>query len=75
MNKRIFLLAICLLLPLVTSAQDEFFVRVMRVEGSQRISEGTVFNYLTINIGDTVDQVRIQEAIRTLYGQGLFIDI
>ena len=75
MNKRILLLAICLLLPLVASAQEGFVVRDMRVEGLQRISEGTVFNYLPINIGDTVDQVRIQEAIRALYGQGLFIDI
>ena len=47
----------------------------MRVEGLQRISEGTVFNYLPINIGDTVDQIRVQEAIRTLYSQALFDDI
>jgi outer membrane protein insertion porin family len=47
----------------------------MRVEGLQRISEGTVFNYLPINIGDTIDSVRIQEAIRALYNQALFDDI
>jgi outer membrane protein insertion porin family len=47
----------------------------MRVEGLQRISEGTVFNYLPINIGDTIDSVRIGEAIRALYGQSLFDDI
>ena len=47
----------------------------MRVEGLQRISEGTVFNYLSINIGDTVDTIRIQESIRTLYTQALFDDI
>ena len=54
---------------------DAFVVRDMRVEGLQRISEGTVFNYLPINIGDTVDDVRIGEAIRALYTQGLFDDI
>jgi len=54
---------------------DPFVVRDMRVEGLQRISEGTVFNYLPINIGDTVDHVRISEAIRTLYTQALFDDI
>jgi outer membrane protein insertion porin family len=54
---------------------DAFVVRDMRVEGLQRISEGTVFNYLPINIGDTVDDVRIREAIRALYTQGLFDDI
>ena len=52
-----------------------FVVKDMRVEGLQRISEGTVFNYLPINIGDTVDDVRIREAIRALYTQGLFDDI
>jgi outer membrane protein insertion porin family len=56
-------------------AADEFVVRDMRVEGLQRISEGTVFNYLPINVGDTVDSVRIQEAIRSLYAQGMFDDI
>ena len=54
---------------------DSFVVKDMRVEGLQRISEGTVFNYLPINIGDTVDGVRIGEAIRALYSQDLFDDI
>jgi outer membrane protein insertion porin family len=54
---------------------EAFVVRDMRVEGLQRISEGTVFNYLPINIGDTIDDIRIGEAIRALYMQGLFDDI
>ena len=54
---------------------EPFVVKDMRVEGLQRISEGTVFNYLPINIGDTIDDVRIREAIRALYTQGLFDDI
>ena len=66
--------AACLVLPLVALA-DEFVVTDMRVEGLQRISEGTVFNYLPVNIGDTVDDIRIQESIRALYLQGLFDDI
>ncbi len=61
--------------PAAAQLQDSFVVRDMRVEGLQRISEGTVFNYLPINVGDTVDQVRIQEAIRALYSQSLFDDI
>ncbi len=66
--------AVCLLLPL-TAFADEFVVGDMRVEGLQRISEGTVFNYLPVNIGDTVDDVRVQEAIRALYAQGLFDNV
>lgn len=72
---RLQLAAIILLLPLSVTAADNFVVRDMRVEGLQRISEGTVFNYLPINIGDTVDANRVQEAIRTLYGQALFDDV
>jgi len=69
------LFALLVLLPLTSMAAGEFVVRDMRVEGLQRISEGTVFNYLPINVGDTVDKVRIGEAIRALYGQELFDDI
>jgi outer membrane protein insertion porin family len=68
-------LALLILLPYSLMAADEFVVKDMRVEGLQRISEGTVFNYLPINIGDTVDKIRIGEAIRALYGQNLFDDI
>jgi len=69
------LFALLVLLPFTVMAAGEFVVKDMRVEGLQRISEGTVFNYLPINIGDTVDTVRIGEAIRALYGQSLFDDI
>ena len=71
-------LVAALLATLPAHAQNDdgpFVVRDMRVEGLQRISEGTVFNYLPINIGDEVDSVRITEAIRSLYQQGLFDDI
>lgn len=64
----------CLTLPVAALAVD-FVVRDMRVEGLQRISEGTVFNYLPINVGDTVDEIRLQEAMRALYSQQLFDDI
>jgi outer membrane protein insertion porin family len=63
------------LVPAAAYTAEEFVVRDMRVEGLQRISEGTVFNYLPINVGDTIGMQRIQEAIRALYDQGLFDDI
>jgi len=68
-------MAMLLIATTVQAAIDPFVVRDLRVEGLQRISEGTVFNYLPINIGDTVDSVRVREAIRSLYTQGLFDDI
>jgi len=56
-------------------APEAFTVGNIRVEGLQRISEGTVYNYLPVNIGDRMDQRRLQEAIRALFGTGFFSDI
>ncbi|MEM7501426.1 MAG: outer membrane protein assembly factor BamA [Pseudomonadota bacterium] len=78
-GKRVFGAIVCLQLALFGGhalAQDgSFVVSDMRVEGLQRISEGTVFNYLPINIGDRVDSLRVQEAVRALYDQKLFDNI
>ena len=53
----------------------DFVVGNIRVEGLQRISEGTIYNYLPVNIGDRLDQRRIQEAVRALFATGFFRDI
>lgn len=58
-----------------TGAATDFIVGDIRVEGLRRISEGTVFNYLPVNIGDRLDVRRIQEAIRALYATGFFQDV
>ena len=54
---------------------SSFVVGDIRIEGLQRISEGTVFNYLPVNIGDHLDQQRIGEAMRALYATGFFRDV
>jgi len=56
-------------------SQENFTVGDIRVEGLQRISEGTVFNYLPVNIGDHLDGQRIGEAMRALYATGFFRDV
>jgi outer membrane protein insertion porin family len=53
----------------------DFTVGGIRVEGLQRISEGTVFNTLPINIGDTIGTQRIREALRALNDTGFFRDV
>ena len=68
-----------ILLACATVAQaqgtEDFVVGDIRVEGLQRISEGTVYNYLPVNIGDRLDQRRVQEAVRALFATGFFNDI
>ena len=54
---------------------DDFTVGDIKLEGLQRISEGTVFNYLPVNIGDHLDAQRVREALRALYATGFFRDV
>jgi outer membrane protein insertion porin family len=66
--------AVCLISAAAHGA-DPWIVRDFQVEGVQWISEGTVYNYLPINIGDTIDDQRQREAFRALYDTGFFQDI
>ena len=54
---------------------EPWVVEEFRVEGAQSIAEGTVYNYLPINLGDTITPQRIQESIRALYSTEFFQDI
>jgi outer membrane protein insertion porin family len=67
--------AIALAQSQVESADSSFTVSDIKVEGLQRISEGTVFNYLPVNIGDHLTPQRVREAIRALYATGFFRDV
>ncbi|QDH71845.1 outer membrane protein assembly factor BamA [Marilutibacter alkalisoli] len=59
-----------------TSVPGQGFVASdIRVDGLQRIAAGTVFTYLPIERGDTIDQARAGEAVRALYRTGFFEDI
>ena len=54
---------------------EAFVIKEIRVEGLQRIEVGTVFNYLPIAVGDTLNDQRAAEAIRALYKTGFFADV
>jgi len=57
------------------SAVESFTVSDITVQGLQRISEGTIFNYLPIEIGDELGDTRSADIISTLYKTGFFKDI
>jgi outer membrane protein insertion porin family len=67
--------AIVLAAPLRAQEGPAFTVGDIRVEGLQRVTEGTVYNYLPINIGDMLSPQRIREAVRALYDTGFFRDV
>jgi outer membrane protein insertion porin family len=61
--------------PSSAVAKDSFIVKDIRVEGLERISPGTVFNYLPIRVGDEFDASRSAEAVRALFKTGFFRDV
>ncbi len=63
------------LAPAQQAAEPDFTVGDIRVEGLQRLTEGTVFNYLPVNIGDRLNGQRLREALRALYATGFFRDV
>jgi len=51
---------------------DSFTVDHIEVIGAKKISVGTVFNYLPLNVGEQFDESRSPEIIRELYSTGFF---
>lgn len=76
---RLLALALTAALAFAPGAQaqnfEPFRVADIRVDGLQRIAPGTVFTYLPIERGDTVDQAKAASAIRALFKTGFFNDI
>ncbi len=58
-----------------TTVPADFTVGDIHIEGLQRVSEGTVYNYLPVNIGDHLTPARVREAVKALYATGFFRDV
>lgn len=67
-------LIIGFLLPAALFAAS-FRISDIRVEGLQRVSAGTVFNYLPVKVGDQVEGDVTAQIIRALYRTGFFKDV
>ncbi|MFM8333563.1 MAG: outer membrane protein assembly factor BamA [Candidatus Methylumidiphilus sp.] len=75
---RLRLVSICLLATLAAPAAwtaSSFVVRDIRVEGLQRISAGTVFNYLPVRVGDSFGEEDSAALIKALFKTGFFKDV
>ncbi|HAO74201.1 MAG TPA: outer membrane protein assembly factor BamA, partial [Pseudomonas sp.] len=71
-----------LLLPAVISAlmiaevhAESFTISDIRVNGLQRVSAGSVFGALPLNVGEAADDARLVDATRALFRTGFFQDI
>lgn len=54
---------------------DSFVVSEIKIEGLQRLPDGTLLNYLPIVVGDPVDDNQVTYAISELYKTGFFADV
>jgi outer membrane protein insertion porin family len=50
-------------------------IAAIKIEGAQRIEQGTVLSYLLVKPGDPFDPDRIDRSLKTLYSTGLFQDV
>jgi outer membrane protein insertion porin family len=50
-------------------------VRAIRVEGNQRIEEGTIRSYMLIAPGDPFDEDRLDRSLKALFATGFFADV
>ncbi|KTC78051.1 outer membrane protein assembly factor BamA [Legionella brunensis] len=55
-----------------SSAAEGFIVRDIKITGLQRVSTGTVLNYLPVQVGEEVGPGSTAQIIRALYDTGFF---
>lgn len=75
LSKKIALITCCTAaltwsMPLLAS--DEFVVKDIKVSGLQRVSLGTVLNYVPVQVGETIGASSTPQIIRALYDTGFF---
>ena len=71
-------LAVCLAVAAAGAAAQgfaPFVVKDIRVEGLQRTEPGTIFSYLPVKVGETMNEEKAQTALRALYATGFFSDV
>ncbi len=72
---RLFQVLILFLMLCVARGAHAFVVKDIQVFGLQRISAGTVFNYLPVSVGEDFTSQKAAAAIRALFKTGFFKDV
>ena len=73
--KRLLLPAVLAALMIAEVHAESFTITDIRVNGLQRVSAGSLFGALPLNVGDPADDRRLVEATRALFKTGFFQDI
>ena len=69
------ILMLSLTVSQAVKGEDGFIVKDIRINGLQRISAGTVYNYLPVTVGERFAPDQVPAAIRALFKTGFFKDI
>ena len=56
-------------------ASDEFQVEDIQIKGLQRVALGAALTHIPFNVGDTLNEFRISQSIKSLYKSGHFNNI
>jgi len=58
-----------------TTAFDEFLITDIRIVGLQRVSIGSIFTAIPVNVGDKMNQGKVSEITKALFSTAQFNDI
>ncbi|WP_294738951.1 outer membrane protein assembly factor BamA [uncultured Pseudomonas sp.] len=75
MNFSRLLCSVALLLNVTLAHAEAFKISDIRINGLQRVSAGSVFGALPLNVGDEADDRRLVDSTRALFKTGFFQDI
>ena len=75
MNFPRLLCSVALLLNVTLAHAQGFTITDIRIDGLQRVSAGSVFAALTLNVGEQADKQQLLASTRSLFKTGLFQDI
>lgn len=64
-----------LIVSVPVQAKDQFVVSDIKIEGLERIPDGTLLNYLPVHVGDPFDTSQVAYAIKQLFKTGFFKDV
>ena len=72
---RSWMAVVLVLLSVSVAKAESFVVSDIRLQGLERITDGTLLNYLPVRVGDPFDDKDASYAIRQLYKTGFFKNI
>jgi outer membrane protein insertion porin family len=73
--KKIALAVLLGALGTTAQASEEFQVEDIEVKGLQRVALGAALTHIPFNTGDTLNEFRISQSIKSLYKSGHFNDV